>query len=121
MSDPEEEESDPLVASTEDVAAAPSDSADPMEIVRQKIPADIFDKFEIFSYRRTAIMARYAIMSFSPSAERIARSMIEASECGPVTTSSKARSALSFQCQVSSNASICACDPSPDGALNRTL
>jgi hypothetical protein len=56
MSDPEEEESDPLVASTEDVAAAPSDSADPMEIVRQKIPADIFDKFEIFSYRNAAVI-----------------------------------------------------------------
>jgi hypothetical protein len=55
-------------------------------------------------------------MSFSPSAERIARRLIAASECGPVTTSSKARSADSFQCQVSSKASICACDPSPEGA-----
>jgi hypothetical protein len=61
MSDPEdedddEEEKDPLVAPTEDIAAAPSESADPMEIVRQKIPADIFEKFEIFSYRNAAVI-----------------------------------------------------------------
>ena len=60
-------------------------------------------------------------MSFSPSAERIAFSMIAASEWPPDITSSKARSADSFQCQVLSNASICACDCAPLGALNSTL
>ncbi len=60
-------------------------------------------------------------MSFSPSAVRIAFSMIAASEWPLVSTSSKARSAVSFQCQVSSKASICACDCSPLGALNSTL
>jgi hypothetical protein len=54
--DDEEEEKDPLVAPTEDIAAAPSESADPTEIVRQKIPADIFEKFEIFSYRNAAVI-----------------------------------------------------------------
>lgn len=55
MSDTEDDD-DGLVAPTEDVAAAPSDSADPMEIVRQKIPADIFEKYEIFSYRNAAVI-----------------------------------------------------------------
>jgi hypothetical protein len=39
----------------------------------------------------------------------------------PRTTSPNACSALSFQCQVSSNASICAADSDPDGPLNSTL
>ena len=37
------------------------------------------------------------------------------------SSSSNSRSDCVFQCHVSSKASICACDPSPDGALNRTL
>jgi hypothetical protein len=56
MSETEEDEEDGLASPTEDVATAPSDSADPMEIVRRKIPADIFEKFEIFSYRNAAVI-----------------------------------------------------------------
>lgn len=56
MSDEPENEEDPLVAPTEDVAAAPSETGDPPEIVRQKIPADIFEKYEIFSYRNAAVI-----------------------------------------------------------------
>jgi hypothetical protein len=56
MSGTEEDEEDGLASPTEDVATAPSDSADPMDIVRRKIPADIFEKFEIFSYRNAAVI-----------------------------------------------------------------
>jgi hypothetical protein len=57
MSDePETESADDLVSPTEDIANAPSDTADPAEIVRQKIPADIFDKYEIYSYRNAAVI-----------------------------------------------------------------
>lgn len=53
--------------------------------------------------------------------DRTARSIFAASELPEEITSSKARSAASFQCQVSSNASICVWLPSPVHALNSTL
>jgi hypothetical protein len=37
-------------------APVPSDSADPADIVRRKIPPDLFEKFEIFSYRNAAVI-----------------------------------------------------------------
>ena len=51
-----EGEGEPLVAPTDDVAQAPSEAADPADIVRRKIPADIFDRYEIFSYRNAAVI-----------------------------------------------------------------
>jgi hypothetical protein len=52
----EQDEADPLSAPTEDIATGPGEGADPVEIVRQKIPSDIFDKFEVFSYRNAAVI-----------------------------------------------------------------
>jgi hypothetical protein len=66
-------------------------------------------------------MARYAIMSFSFRNDRMAWSICAASVWPFLSTSLKARSAVSFQCHLSSNASICARACSPVGALNRTL
>jgi hypothetical protein len=60
-------------------------------------------------------------MSFSPRNRRIARSSSKAELLPLFITSSKAASALSFQCQVSSNASICASESCPSGPLNSTL
>lgn len=60
-------------------------------------------------------------MSLSPRKARIARCSSKASELPERITSSKASSALSFQCQVSSKASICASLSAPSGALNRML
>jgi hypothetical protein len=60
-------------------------------------------------------------MSLSRRNERNARSISAACALPDCITSSKARSAASFQCQVSSNASICAGLGSPEGARNRTL
>jgi Restriction endonuclease BglII len=47
---------EPLVAPTEDVAQQPSEAADPLDIVRRKIPSDIFNKYEVFSYRNAAVI-----------------------------------------------------------------
>lgn len=44
------------VLATEDTAAAPNEVADPYELVRQKVPADIFSKYEIYSYRNAAVI-----------------------------------------------------------------
>lgn len=51
-----EEEGGGLASPTEDVAQAPSEAADPLDIVRKKIPADLFDKYEVFSYRNAAVV-----------------------------------------------------------------
>ncbi len=56
MSDEREEDTDALVSLTEDVATTPSDTADPPEIVRRKISADIFEKYEVHSYRNAAVI-----------------------------------------------------------------
>jgi len=42
--------------SQEEVAAAPSDTADPQDLVDAKIPQDIRDKYEIYSYRNAAVI-----------------------------------------------------------------
>jgi len=60
-------------------------------------------------------------MSFSPRKPRIARSSSDAPLSPERITWSKASSALSFQCQVSSKAVICASAPSPVLDLNSTL
>ncbi len=60
-------------------------------------------------------------MSLSPRKLRMARSMVAALALPDRITSAKADSALSFQCQVSSNASICAVLSVPCGPLNSTL
>jgi hypothetical protein len=52
----DEQEEETLVAPTEDVAITPSEAADPADIVRRKIPADLLDKFEAFSYRSAAVI-----------------------------------------------------------------
>lgn len=40
----------------EDVAESPSEMADPADIVNAKIPKDIRDRYEIYSYRNAAII-----------------------------------------------------------------
>jgi hypothetical protein len=40
----------------EDVTSTPNDAADPPAIVAQKVPADIRQKFEVFSYRNAAVI-----------------------------------------------------------------
>ena len=60
-------------------------------------------------------------MSFSPKNARNDRSISATRVLPLVITKSKAASAWSFQCQVSSNASICAWECSPVGDLNSTL
>ncbi len=47
---------DGLVSSTEDVALTPNDAADPIDLVRKLIPADIFEKYEVISYRNAAVI-----------------------------------------------------------------
>jgi len=47
------EEEDPI---TDDVAGAPNDAADPGFVVDAKIPKDIRDKYEVYSYRNAAII-----------------------------------------------------------------
>ena len=39
-----------------DVAGKPSDVADSPSIVRAKLPADIYDLYEIYSYRNAAVI-----------------------------------------------------------------
>jgi hypothetical protein len=56
MSDDLENDENPLVAPTEDVATAPSETADPDDFVRRLIPSDIFEKYEVFSYRNAAVI-----------------------------------------------------------------
>ena len=60
-------------------------------------------------------------MSLSPRNLRIDDSMMLAAALPDRNTSPNAASALSFQCQVSSNASICAALSLPVGPLNNTL
>lgn len=45
-----------LVAPTEDVATSLADTADRPDVVRRKIPADLFEKYEIYSYRSAAVI-----------------------------------------------------------------
>lgn len=52
----EEEDEDGLVAPTEDVATALAETADRPDVVRAKIPADLFEKYEIYSYRSAAVI-----------------------------------------------------------------
>ena len=40
----------------EGVELRPSHIADPQEIVRSKIPADILDRYEVYSYRNAAVI-----------------------------------------------------------------
>ena len=56
MSDLGGEDEDPIVAPTEDVATAPSETADPTEIVRRNVPADILERFEVYSFRSAAVI-----------------------------------------------------------------
>lgn len=52
----EEDEADPLLSSVDDVASEPNDLADPAELVRRKLPASIFEKYEVYSYRNAAVI-----------------------------------------------------------------
>lgn len=56
MTEDDEENSDPLVPATEDIAESPNDIADPDSIVRGKIAADILLKYEVYSYRNAAVI-----------------------------------------------------------------
>jgi len=50
--------------SKDEIASAPSDTGDPLEIVESKIPPDIREKYEVYSYRNAA-----AILSETRSRE----------------------------------------------------
>lgn len=56
MADDEEIEDLDEEISNEEVASAPSDTADPQDLVNAKIPQDIRDKYEIYSYRNAAVI-----------------------------------------------------------------
>lgn len=56
MSGDAEIEEDGFVVPIKDVATTPNEAADPEDIVRKMIPADIFKKYEIFSYRNAAVI-----------------------------------------------------------------
>jgi hypothetical protein len=47
---------DPVLTTESDVATRPNEYGDPPEIVRKKLPAHIFDKYEVYSYRNAAII-----------------------------------------------------------------
>jgi hypothetical protein len=42
--------------STDDISLKPNENADPQEIVDQKVPQSIRDKYEVFSYRNAAVI-----------------------------------------------------------------
>jgi hypothetical protein len=60
----EDEDVDSLEVSGEedadDVAWVPGDAADPQDLVNQLIPADIREKYEVYSYRNAAAILAYA-------------------------------------------------------------
>jgi len=43
-------------ATKDEVASKPADTGDPVSIVEAKIPQDIRDRYEIFSYRNAAVI-----------------------------------------------------------------
>src|SRR5262245_59183075 len=53
---PEEPAADGWSSPTEDVAQKPAETGDPFDVVRAKIPDDLFDKYEIYSYRNAAVI-----------------------------------------------------------------
>lgn len=56
MSDETEADDGGLESTTEDIATTPTETGDPEHIVRQKIPADILAKYEVYSYRNAAVI-----------------------------------------------------------------
>lgn len=66
--DDDETELEHEVAATE-VALRPSDVADPPELVETRVPADIREKYEVYSYRNAAV-----ILSESRGSKSIERS-----------------------------------------------
>jgi hypothetical protein len=55
LADPDEVDVEEDVLAT-DVAEAPNDLADPRSIVQAKLPRDIMDRYEVFSYRNAAVI-----------------------------------------------------------------
>ncbi len=53
--EPPDEEADDESRS-DDVALAPNEAADPDEVVARKLPKDILEKYEIYSYRNAAVI-----------------------------------------------------------------
>lgn len=56
MSDEIDDGDDVLTPPGEDVAGTPNDIADPERGVRLQIPADIFDRYQVVSYRNAAVI-----------------------------------------------------------------
>ena len=57
MSDAAEETDDlEELASSEDVAQRPNEAADPHDLVASKLPADILERYEVHSYRGSAVL-----------------------------------------------------------------
>ena len=52
----DDDETEDMSALLADVDDAPSDVADPHEVILQCIPADILEKFEVYSYRNAALI-----------------------------------------------------------------
>jgi len=51
-----DDEANGLVSPMEDVARGPGDTADPAASVNHRIPADILEKYEVYSYRNAAVI-----------------------------------------------------------------
>ena len=59
--EPDETEADEpsefeIEAAKDEVASKPADTGDPTSIVEEKIPQDIRDRYEVFSYRNAAVI-----------------------------------------------------------------
>jgi hypothetical protein len=54
--DIEDDDSEEMAASTDDVSRKPNENADPQEIVNRKVPQSIRDKYEVVSYRNAAVI-----------------------------------------------------------------
>ena len=52
----EDDDCEEMNALLADVDDAPNDVADPHEVITQCIPADILEKFEVYSYRNAALI-----------------------------------------------------------------
>ena len=51
-----ENDVDPVLQSGDDVASTPNEFGDPADVVREKLPDSIFEKYEVYSYRNAAVI-----------------------------------------------------------------
>lgn len=63
VSDDPEEDVGSFTTEVEDIASAPAETGDPAELVRLKIPPDLLDRYEVFSYRSAAVILTETLRS----------------------------------------------------------